>query len=77
MNMRVLRTAVVEYDDGSEGVLELNVIDPGKTLDGPFLTVSSQDGDNSCVIGDKKQAEQLIKAIRAGVREIWDEDTTT
>ena len=70
MPMQTLRTAVAEYDDGSEGVIEVRKLTPHKGE--AFMTIASNMGNDSIVIGTLEQAHQLATAIRSAAKEIWE-----
>lgn len=70
MAMRTLRTAIAEYDDGSEGVLEVRKLTPNNG--DAFMTIGGDMGEGSIIVATPEQARQLINAVRAASKEIWD-----
>lgn len=71
MSIRVIRTAVATYDDGSEAVLSINKLTPSSG--DPFMTIDSEHGsDGSVIVATPEQAKQLIAGIRAAAKEIWE-----
>ena len=68
--VEITRTAVADYGDEFPGVLEITA--RPKTDAGPYISIHNKDGSGSVIIGTHDQAKQLIEALQAGIREIWE-----
>jgi hypothetical protein len=65
-----IRTAVADYGDENPGVLVAKIRQPPDIDD--FLSISSPD-TSGIVVGTKAQADQLVEAIRAASRLLWED----
>lgn len=71
MTLRLFRTAVHKYDDGSEGVLEISLINYENG--GHGILVGRDLGDEMISIHGRKQMNDLIDALRAAADKLWED----
>lgn len=71
MTLRLFRTAVHKYDDGSEAVLEISLIDYENG--GHGILIGRDLGDEIISVQGRKQMNDLIDAMHAAANKLWDD----